>query len=71
MTINDKTWNGATTRNSTATRNSAIWTNRTSPVKGVLRRHAALLVFLALLGWIITIVVLISLNPTPGGGSPV
>jgi hypothetical protein len=37
----------------------------------VLRRHTPLVVFLAALAWIITIVVLIILNPTPGGGSPV
>jgi hypothetical protein len=40
-------------------------------LKSALRRHMPLVVFLAALAWIITIVVLITLNPTPGGGSPV
>jgi len=40
-------------------------------IKAVLRRHMALLVFLAMLAWIIAIVLLIIVNPTPGGGSPV
>jgi hypothetical protein len=45
--------------------------NRMKTLGAALRRHAALVVFLAILAWIVIVVVLISLNPTPGAGSPV
>ncbi len=42
-----------------------------SQAKAFLRRHAAILMFLAAVTWIITVVLLIMTMPGPGGGSPV
>jgi len=39
-------------------------------VEGFVRRHAALLVFLLVAAWIITVTLLIIANPEPGTGNP-